>query len=51
MIAHKPQRRPSAARELERLASVVYDTTSSEERLAEDAALGDDCRPRERRDA
>jgi hypothetical protein len=41
----------SAARELERLASVVYDTASSEERLAEDMALEDAGRPRGRSDA
>lgn len=41
----------SAARELERLASVVYDTTSSEERSAEHAVLEDGGRVRDRPDA
>jgi hypothetical protein len=46
-----PSTRPyhTAARELERLATVVYDTTSSEERDAEDAAHERDDPPRNRR--
>jgi hypothetical protein len=41
----------SAAREVERLASVVFDTTSSEERHAEDAARRDGGRITRRPDA
>lgn len=41
----------NAARELERLASVVYDTTSSEERVAEDAAVERDKHSGKRLDA